>query len=421
MSNTNGVPRSIEFYGRSYRLPRQPTVIVCVDGFDPEYLERGCADGILPNFSRFLESGFHVTAKCAMPSLTNPNNVSIITGVPTSVHDISGNFYLDKVTGEEHMVLDDSLLRGSTILEQMANNGVRVAAITAKDKLRKILNHGLSPSKGAICFSAQAAKSCTDAEHGISNVEKWLGRPAPEQYSGDLSIYVLDAGLKLLQENRADLFYLTLSDFIQHKYAPGSPESDDFLQLLDHRLGKFDELGAIVAITGDHGMSDKSNEDGSPNILFLETELMAKWPKCSARVICPIADPFVKHHGALGSFVRVHLLGELGTNDIEDMVQYCHSLSQVKAAYTGAEAATVFEMPPDREGDLVVVSEKNAVIGSREDEHDLSQLQGFRLRSHGGVSEERIPLIRSTPLCGRERVEPHVWRNFDVFDVALNF
>jgi phosphonoacetate hydrolase len=419
MSSTNQLSASIELHGRSYRLPRQPTVTVCVDGFDPEYLEKGCADGILPNLSNFVNSGFHATAKCAMPSLTNPNNVSIITGVPTAVHGIAGNFYLDRTTGKEHMVLDDTLLRGSTLLELMANKGVRVAAITAKDKLRKILNHGLSSSKGAICFSTQAAKSCTEAEHGISDVEKWLGRSTPEQYSGDLSIFVLDAGLKLLQEDRADLFYLTLSDYIQHKYPPGSTKSNEFLQELDARLGKFVELGAIVAVTGDHGMSDKSNEDGSPNILFLESELISRWPRSGARVICPIADPFVRHHGALGSFVRVHITGEV--EDVGEMVKFCDSLPQVEAAYTGEVATALFEMPADREGDLVVISKKNAVIGSRRDEHDLYQLQGFRLRSHGGLSEQEIPLIRSTPLSHDGRVQPHTWRNFDAFDVALNW
>jgi len=418
MSRTDHLSASVELHGRSYRLPHQPTVIVCVDGFDPEYLEKGCIDGILPNLSSFVKSGFHATAKCAMPSLTNPNNVSIITGAPTSVHGIAGNFYLDRMTGEEHMVLDDTLLRGSTILELMSNSGVRVAAITAKDKLRKILNHGLSPLKGAICFSAQAAKSCTQAEHGITEVEKWLGRSAPAQYSGDLSIFVLDAGLKLLQEDRADLFYLTLSDFIQHKYPPGSLESNEFLQELDSRLGNFVQSGAIVAVTGDHGMSDKSNEDGSPNILFLESELISRWPGSGARVICPISDPFVRHHGALGSFVRVHITGEV--EDVGGMVKFCDSLPQVEAAYTGEKAAALFEMPVDREGDLVVISKKNAVIGSRKDEHDLSQLQGFRLRSHGGLSEQDIPLIRSTPLSNSGRDAGHVWRNFDVFDVALN-
>ena len=317
------------------------------------------------------------------------------------------------------MVLDDSLLRGTTILEQMANEGVRVAAITAKDKLRKLINHGLPTLKGAICFSAQNAKTCTEAEHGITNVEGWLERPAPNQYSGDLSIYVLDAGIKLLEEDRADLFYLTLSDFIQHKYPPGSPESDDFLQALDSRLGKFVELRAVVAVTGDHGMSDKSNDDGSPNVLFLEDELNSKWPKSRARVITPITDPFVKHHGALGGFVRVHLLGDEVSNSNE-MVQFCRSLPEVEVAYTGEEAASIFAMPLDREGDLVVIAKKNAAIGSRKDEHDLSQLHGFRLRSHGGLSEQHIPLIRSTPLSSRS-TEPILWRNFDIFDLALNW
>ncbi|KAE9362620.1 Phosphonoacetate hydrolase [Stipitochalara longipes BDJ] len=413
------MPTKQTIHGRLYRIPRQPTVIVCVDGFDPEYLQKGCEDGILPTLSSFVKSGFHVTAKSAMPSLTNPNNVSIITGAPTSIHGIAGNFYLDKATGEGRMVLDDSLLRGSTILEQMANKGVRVAAITAKDKLRKILNHGLSPEQGAICFSAQEAASCTEAEHGISNVEQWLGRSAPDQYSGDLSIYVLDAGLKILQEKRAGLFYLTLSDFIQHKYPPGSPESNDFLQILDARLGKFVQLGAILAVTGDHGMSDKSNEDNTPNVLFLEDELHARWPKSGARVICPIADPFVRHHGALGGFVRVHLTKD--AVDTHAMVQFCRSLSQVECVYTGEEAAALFDMPPDREGDIVVIAKKNAAIGDRKEEHDLSQLQGFRLRSHGGLSEQEIPLMRSTPLNPGDRVVPQVWRNFDVFDVALNW
>jgi phosphonoacetate hydrolase len=419
MSIDKEMPSSIEIHRRVYRTPRQPTVIVCVDGFDPEYLQKGCEDGILPTLSSFVKSGFYVTAKSAMPSLTNPNNVSIITGAPTSVHGIAGNFYLDRTTNEEHMVLDDSLLRGSTILELMANKGVRVAAITAKDKLRKILNHGLSAAQGAICFSSQEAASCTEAKHGIKDVERWLGRSAPDQYSGDLSIYVLDAGLKLLKEKRAELFYLTLSDFIQHKYPPGTPEANNFLHTLDARLGEFVQLGAIVAVTGDHGMSDKSNEDNTPNVLFLEDELDAHWPKSGARVICPIADPFVRHHGALGGFVRVHLTKD--TADTGAMLQFCWSLPQVECAYTGEEAAALFDMPPDREGDLVVIAKKNAVIGNKKEKHDLSQLQGFRLRSHGGLSEQDIPLMRSTPLGLGDRVVPQVWRNFDVFDIALNW
>ncbi|KAF9891392.1 hypothetical protein FE257_004248 [Aspergillus nanangensis] len=410
----------ISLHGRTYQLPRRPTVIVCVDGFDPEYLQAGCEDGILPTLSSFMQSGFHRTATCAMPSLTNPNNLSIITGMPTKVHGVSGNYYLDKVTGEEHMVLDDSTVHGSTILEQMADAGVRVAAITAKDKLRRIINRGLSPAKGSICFSAQCAGECTLGENGIDNVEEWLGRSAPPQYSGELSLFVLEAGLKLLREKRADLFYLTLSDYIQHKHAPRSEESNRFMAEIDRCLGEFVEMGAVVAVTGDHGMSDKSDAEGNPNVLFLEDFLHSKWPQSGARVICPIADPFVKHHGALGGFVRVHLLKD--KSDAQAMVMACRQLPQVEMALLGEEAAARFEMPLDREGDLVVISKKGFAIGSRADEHDLSQLQGHRLRTHGGLAEQEIPLLRSASMESHsQQRDDHEWRNFDVFDIALNY
>lgn len=402
----------VELHGRLYAIPTRPSVVVCVDGFDPEYLQQGIADGILPNFAKFTSNGFHVTAKSCMPSFTNPNNVSIITGMPPKVHGIAGNFFLDAKTGEEKMILDDSLLLGSTILEQMSKVGVRVAAVTAKDKLRKILQHGL---RNAICFSAEKAASCSQEENGIADVEQWLGAKQPSQYSGELSMYVLDAGIKLLEEDRADLFYLTLSDYIQHKYAPGSKESNDFLSALDTKLGRLVELGARVAITGDHGMSDKSNPDGSPNVLYLEDAIAEKWGPGSARVICPITDPFVRHHGALGSFVRVHLSRK---DDLDDVLHFCKSFPQVEVALESSEAVAKYELHPDREGDLVVIPSKNVVIGSRKDEHDLSNLGEHRLRSHGGLSEQDIPLILSEPARAADLSKQ--WRNFDAFDLVLN-
>lgn len=409
---------SIQLHGRTYNLPQRPTVIICIDGFDPEYLQQGIEDGILPNLASFLKSGFHVTADCAMPSLTNPNNLSIITGTPTSIHGISGNYYLDKETGEEHMIVDDKTMRGTTILAKMADAGVRVTAITAKDKLRRIINHGLSPSKNSICFSAQCANESTISEHGIDNVEQCLGKSTPPQYSGELSLFVLDAGIKLLQEDRADLFYLTLSDYIQHKYAPGSEESNQFMQDIDFRIGIFIHLGAIVAVTGDHGMSDKSDPEGRSNVLFLEDFLNSRWPLAGTRVICPISDPFVKHHGALGGFVRVYL-GDCSV--IQEMITACRQLPEVETALTGPEAAEVFEMPRDREGDLVVISKKGFVIGSRRDEHDLSLLGEQRLRSHGGLSEQKVPLLRSSFESQGDSLGVRRWRNFDVFDLALNY
>ncbi|KUL87182.1 hypothetical protein ZTR_05629 [Talaromyces verruculosus] len=394
----------ITLHGRSYALPKRPTVIICVDGFDPEYLTQGISDGIIPNLAQFVKQGFHATAYSCMPSFTNPNNVSIITGQPPAVHGIAGNFFLDRETGKEKMIQDDSLLRGSTILEQMSLHGVRIAAITAKDKLRRILAHGLQTSKGDICFSSERVASCTLAENGIEGVEDWIGRKAPSHYS---------------KRNSADLFYLTLSDYVQHKHAPGSLEANDFFIALDQRIGQLDALGAVVAVTGDHGMSGKSDDDGKPNILFLEDVLAGKWGPKSARVICPITDPFVKHHGALGSFVRVYAKEP---KHISDMIVFTKALPQVEQVLDGKAASEVYEMPLDREGDFIVISKKNAVIGSRKDEHDLSTIGDHPLRSHGGLSEQQIPLLLSRAVEDVDGAKTkHNWRNYDIFDLALNW
>ena len=406
----------ITLHGRSYALPTKPSVVVCVDGFDPTYLSTGIAFGLLQNLSHFVSNGFHASAKSCMPSFTNPNNVSIVTGVPPAIHGIAGNFYLDPNTKEERMVTDDTLLRGSTILQLMSERGVRVAAITAKDKLRRILSHGLDPV-ASICFSAEYAGQATLAENGISGVEEYVGRPAPPQYSGDLSLYVLDAGIKLLQDDRADLFYLTLSDFVQHKYEPGSKEANEFMSALDSRIGKLAELGANVVITGDHGMSDKSKKDGTPNVLFLQDVLEEKFGQGCARVICPITDPFVKHHGALGSFVRVYVQDP---KLVGEMIELVKTLAEVGVVLPAEEAAAQFELPLDREGDFAVVSTKDAVIGSKKEEHDLSNLKGHRLRSHGGISEQDIPLIMSCKARSETYGDKRHWRNYDAFDLLLN-
>ncbi|KAF2738345.1 Phosphonoacetate hydrolase [Polyplosphaeria fusca] len=412
MSTTTTTPTPITLHTRTYPLPTHPTIIICIDGFDPTYLTHGLATHILPTLQSFVDHGFHATATCSMPSVTNANNLSIITGAPTRVHGVAGNYYLDRATGEEVMIVDDALVRGSTILAEMARRGVRVAAVTAKDKLRRILSRGLDREKN-ICFSSQ----CADEE-----TVGWLGwRERPSQYSGELSLFVLDAGVKMLEEGRAELVYLTLSDYVQHKYAPGTEEADGFMAAVDERVKKMVELGAVVAITGDHGMSDKCGPDGKPNVLFVQDELEKKFGGGCARVICPITDPFVKHHGALGSFVRVHV-NEGHAHEVKDMCEFLRggTFPQVEIVMERDEACEKMEMPPDREGDFVVISIQNAVLGSKAEEHDLSTLEGHRLRSHGGFSEQNIPLLMSTPAKMEGEPINKRWRNFDIFDLVLN-
>jgi phosphonoacetate hydrolase len=396
----------LELNGRRYHKPQRPTVVICVDGCDPEYLERGIPDGVFPTIGSFRRTGYLGAADAAVPTFTNPNNVSIVTGTPPSVHGIAGNYYLDRETGREVMMTDERLMCSETILALMADAGVKTAAITAKDKLRKLLGRNLA----GICFSSECAPP---------EVETMVGRARPDMYSADLSLFVLDAGIALLGRGEAELLYLSLSDYVQHAHAPGDPAADAFHRAVDDRVARLVELGAVVGLVADHGMNDKARADGTPNVVFLEDALNERFGAGAVRVICPITDPFVRHHGALGSFVRVYARRAA---DLRSLMAASAALPGVALVLDGPEAARRFEMPVDREADFVVLGDDNTAIGAARAEHDLSGLAGHRLRSHGGLGEQRVPFILSRPLTPeyRHRAETGRLRNFDIFDFALN-
>ncbi|WP_421210990.1 phosphonoacetate hydrolase [Aeromonas enteropelogenes] len=405
----------IEVCGRTYLFPKQPTVVICIDGCAPGYITESESKGVIPAISSMISSGFYHIADAVIPAFTNPNNVSIICGAPPSVHGVTGNYYLDKATGQEIMMLDASQMRSSTILSEFANAGASVAVVTAKDKLRKALSYGLN----GIAFSAQNADECTLGEHGIEDVTTLVGREAPDQYSADLSLFVLDAGIKLLETRQPDLLYLSLSDLVQHQYDPEHEMAQAFMHEIDQRIQKIQALGAVIGIVADHGMSDLSREDGTPNVVYLGDILDQHHGHDRIRVICPITDPFVKHHGALGGFVRVHLLDE--SLDRETIMQEIAQLPGIERAMSGEMAAACFELPLDREADIVVLAAKGVALGARAVDHDLSQLEGRRLRSHGSLSEQQVPFLVSHAISETYRHKAKLGlRNFDIFDYVLN-
>src|SRR4029450_8839169 len=99
--NATSRPRPpISLNGVQYRWPDRPVVVVCNDGGDPAYFDHAVKKGIVPNVARFMQPGFSAIAQCVIPSFPCPNNVSIVTGSPPSIHGISGNFYLEPDTGK---------------------------------------------------------------------------------------------------------------------------------------------------------------------------------------------------------------------------------------------------------------------------------------------------------------------------------
>ena len=396
--------------GRPYRLPKQPTVVVCVDGCEPDYLAQAVATGHMPWLKRTLALGSGLTADCVVPSFTNPNNLSIVTGVPPSIHGICGNYLFDTATGTEVMMNDPKWLRAPTLLAALADAGKSVAVITAKDKLRALLGHNM---KG-ICFSAEKADQVSMAQNGIEDVLALTDLPLPSVYSAGLSEFVFAAGVKIMQSVKPDVMYLSTTDYVQHKHAPGTAGANAFYQMMDVYLGQLDAMGCVIALTADHGMNAKVALDGTPDVIYLQDWFDDWLGKSVARVILPITDPYVVHHGALGSFATVYL------PDGSDVGAACQRLSKLKGmevVLPRAEAAKRFELPADRIGDLVAVSERFTVIGTSASRHDLTALE-VPLRSHGGISEQRVPLVVNRALP--ELDQARRFRNFDAFDLALN-
>jgi len=403
---------TVEANGRRYKKPLAPVAVLCIDGCEPDYITQAIQAGVAPYLKSMLaseSSGTSLIGDCVVPSFTNPNNVSIVTGVPPSVHGICGNFFYDVANDREVMMNDPEYLRAPTLLAAFSNAGASVAAVTAKDKLRTILGHGM---KG-ICFSAEKADKATVADSGIDNVLALVGKPLPSVYSADLSEFVFAAGVKLLETRRPDLMYLSTTDYVQHKAAPGTPEANAFYAMMDGYLAQLDALGAVIGLTADHGMSPKTDAAGRPRVLYLQQVLDQHLGERAARVILPITDPYVVHHGALGSFATVYLPLDVRAH----AARVLKGLPGMEVVLTREEAVERFELAGDRIGDLVVVSDHLTVLGTTEARHDLSGLT-VPLRSHGGISEQKVPLLFNRPLQG---VDPlRRLRNFDVFDLALN-
>ena len=403
----------------SYSWPKKPLALVCIDGGDPEYIEAGLRDGIIPNIARFIKEGFYKVAQGSMPSFTCPNNMSIVTGTEPKKHGISGNFFLDPESQEPVVMTGPELLRSRSILGEFSCEGAKVVSITAKDKLRKQLQKGMDLSRGSVSFSSQHADKCTMDENGIENVLEFVGQALPDMYSAELSLFVLDAGIKLLEEKKPDILYLSLTDFIQHAHAPGTAEANSFYIEMDQRFGRLQELGALVALTADHGMGDKSNEFGEPNVIWLQDLLDQELGLGTCRVICPITDAFVGHHGALGGFVRIYLEQKQDRKKVSEIVQ---SIAGIEKVWSAENVAEELEQPLDREGDLAVVADKSTVIGGSEKDHDLSALKGKRLRTHGSLHEANVPFILSEPLNDiyLKRAGVRTIRSREIFEYALN-
>jgi phosphonoacetate hydrolase len=344
--------KSVTVNGRTYNWPKQPLVVICCDGSEPAYMEIAMAAGLMPNLRKMTAGGENLRGLSAIPSFTNPNNLSIVTGRPPAAHGICGNYLIDPASGKETMMNDPKWLRAPTIFEAFQNQGAKVAVVTAKDKLRLLLGKGLVFDGTAVAFSSEKADRANLAENGIDNVCAMVGMGLPEVYSAELSEFVFAAGVKLLASMKPDLMYLSTTDYVQHKYAPGSAGANAFYAMMDTYVGALDRGGATLIIVADHGMKDKHLADGSPDVIYLQDVLDHRFGAGKTKVILPITDPYVVHHGALGSFATVYAYGPA----VADVMAEITAQAGIDVVLNKKDGCARFELPEDRMGDIVAIS-----------------------------------------------------------------
>lgn len=410
---------SVTVNGTAYRTDfKAPRVAICLDGSQQEYIDKAMEIGAMPNWAKLLDRrypspsiGVHALATGVMPSYTNPNNIAIITGTTPDKNGICGNFFFDTEKGTEVMMNDPELLRNDSILSKFSHSEKQVLVVTAKDKLRRMLSHNLHPDFSTAISVEQLSKG-EDSQHaGL------LERDAPGVYDPDCSIYALELGAKVVADGGADLTYLSTTDYVQHKHAPGSDEANHFYSEVDRVIGLLHDSGAVVGLTADHGMNDKYLSDPSqPNVIFAESVLAEIG--VDGRVILPITDPYVVHHGALGSYATIYLDDvDADRQKVMDAFREKNGIFQV---LTKKDASADFHLPPDRIGDLVLLGNQNTVIGKSPEAHDLSQVS--HLRSHGGIDEVTVPMMFNRQLEPQyeARLQKGYARNFNIFDFLCN-
>ena len=389
--NTQKINRDVEANGRRYRIPSQPTVAICIDGSEPGYIESAIARGLAPNLDRLMKTGSNLLAASVIPSFTNPNNISIITGRPPAVHGIAGNYFYDAAAGAEVMMNDVRFMRADTIMKALHDAGAKVAVVTAKDKLRTLLGKGLDPSTGrAIAFSSEKADKATKQENGIGNILDFVGMKLPDVYSADLSEFVFAAGVKLVETFRPDVMYLSTTDYIQHKARAGFRYRqrvlcDDRplcrearrarLRRRDHRRSRHERQAPCEWRARRHLSAGLCSTSGSAK------------PKraSSCRSLIP-TSPITARSAPLQ---RRYLPSGADQAAILDELS---AVEGVEVAITRDEACKRYELPADRIGDVVIISTRHKV---HRHEPRAARSSGLNepLRSHGGLTEQVVPMI----------------------------
>jgi len=359
-------------------------LLICIDGCDPDYIKRSS----VPNLRRLAREGMYIERGVSIvPTVTNVNNVSLITGVYPDIHGITSNCYYDRDSGKEVYMESAEFIRVKTIFEKVNKLGLRTALLTSKEKLLTLLRRG--------------AETMLSAENPPQWVVKEVG-VQPNIYSSEVNIWLFEALLSVIQRFELNFVYLATTDYIMHKYSPEDSEAQEHMAAIDTGIGKLIDLfpDALFCVTADHGMAEKEKT--------VNLEAILKNHGIRSIVIPTVKDKYVPHHSNLSGSAYVYLLNR------QDRVRAYEILRQtegVEEVLTNTESAR-YHLPVEYTGDLFVLGEEDYVFGRID---DIERKKVDQLRSHGSLHEREVPIF-----CGRI-LERRVTENKELATVILDY
>jgi len=357
---------------------QKKTIFVCLDGCGPEYIDQSDT----PNIDRMATNGFYWIGNSVIPSVTNVNNVSIVTSSPPAVHGITSNYYYDRQSKQGVFMESPDFLLAETVLQRAQKEDLSTAVLTTKDKLLRLLGKDVD--------------TVISAESPSDWLLQSIGQPG-HIYSAEINIWLFRALKVVLREKQPDVVYIATTDYMMHKYAPEAEESKAHIHALDRLLGDvLDEHDAQMLLTADHGMLDKTVAVDLAQILIEQG--------ITAEVIPIIKDRYVVHHGNLGGSAYIYL----DERDIDKAVIILKGCKGVEEVWLQADAAEEFQLYRERIGDIFVLADSDCVFGV-----DATQIS-LPIRSHGSRYESKVPII------GYGLKPPKQWENnFDITRVGF--
>ncbi|HEY7306852.1 MAG TPA: alkaline phosphatase family protein [Bryobacteraceae bacterium] len=348
----------------SVRSRKRRVVVVMLDGFGLEYYDASP----MPTLKQWAAEGVFARVQGQMPTVTNTNNASICCGVPASVHGITGNSYFNRETGREDFMEDASLLLAPTLFQKGAHKNLVAGLFTSKKKTASLLHAGTS--------------LVVAAEKPSPDVVKRYG-PAPGIYSAEINYWLWDVVIdQLARRKDLDVLYVHTTDYPMHMHPETSGESRAHLATIDSKLAEAAHAAPDVAfyLSADHGMNRK-------------THAWDLQKACSNRdvpvrlAISAERDKYPKHHMGLGGIAWIYLRRPVDERRVASVIEKLEGVEQV---LTRDEAAKMFELMPERIGDLVVTGDRQTVFGALDQERETL---ANTYRSHGSRYELGVPVI----------------------------